>query len=382
MRRAALVPRSGEGTDGSPEVVPVWQSPTVFAVTSGLILVLVTLADVLVSADVVVLTVLLPLAPLLASAVLRPAVTACFAAAAVALALGSGLWNAGQGAQYWVRVIAVVLLGVLAVLLATIRTRHEADLVASRRVATVAQQALLPVLPRRIGNIEMATRYNSATQAAQIGGDFFDFVADGGRLRLILGDVSGKGVDAIGQAARVIRAFRQYGASEAHLLDVARRVDEYVVPFWQSDFYATAVLVELHEHSSDELTVVSAGHPPPLLVSATGVQELPVEASVPLGLGPADSATRHEWRLGDRLLLYTDGLIEARNAERAFLPRHAIDRALQGDDLDVSLDALLATVHDYAQGFNDDLALLLMANAGPVPMARSASDSLVRELTL
>jgi sigma-B regulation protein RsbU (phosphoserine phosphatase) len=341
----------------------------VLAVASGLVLLVVTLADVVISEQVVVLTVFLGLSPLLASAVLAPPATAGFAAGAVVLAGFSAVWNQAQGAQYWVRFVDVVLLGALAVLVSAIRNRREADLKASRRIATAAQQALLPVLPRRLGSIEVATRYHSATRTAQVGGDFFDFVADRGRTRLILGDVSGKGVDAVGQAARVIRAFRQYGASEPDLLGVARRINEYVLPFWQWDYFATAVLVEVSDDTT--LTVVSAGHPPPLHLSAAGVDELPVDPSVPLGLGPARRSSRHTWQAADRLLLYTDGLVEARNAAGAFLPRTAIDRALQGPSLDASLDALLGTVLEHAGGFNDDLALLLMANGGPMAVTEA-----------
>jgi hypothetical protein len=74
-------------------------SPLVLAVASGLVLLVVTLADVLISEQVVVLTVFLGLSPLLASSVLGPAATAGYAAAAVALAAVSGAWNEGQGAQ-------------------------------------------------------------------------------------------------------------------------------------------------------------------------------------------------------------------------------------------------------------------------------------------
>jgi len=163
------------------------------------------------------------------------------------------------------------------------------------------------------------------------------------------------------QAARVIRAFRQYGASEPDLLGAARRIDEYVLPFWNWDYYATAVLIEIRDAYT--LTVVSAGHPPPLHVTRTGVFELPVQPCLPLGLGPANFSTEHSWQPADRLLLYTDGLIEARDKGGAFLPRAAIDRALQENALvDSALDALLDAVHQHAGRFGDDLALLLMAN--------------------
>ncbi|MGN6780764.1 MAG: PP2C family protein-serine/threonine phosphatase, partial [Marmoricola sp.] len=187
---------------------------------------------------------------------------------------------------------------------------------------------------------------------------------DDGRLRLVLGDVSGKGVGAVTQAARVIRAFRQYGASEDELVDVARRVHEYVTPFWDSERYATAVFVEF---AGDEaLTVVSAGHPAPLHVSAKRVRELPVRPCLPLGLGPADRATTHAWSAGDRLLLYTDGLVEARSSAGRFLPRVVIEDALRDRDRDADacLDHLLHRVRAHAGRFDDDLALVLLTNAG------------------
>lgn len=343
---------------------PVWRRATTVNIVGGVLLAVVVLADIVVTPGDVVLTIFFPLASLLVAAFLGPRATAGFALAAVVLAAASALWNENQGAQYWVRLVEVVAVGVLAVLVAAIRTRREDDLRETRVIASAAQEALLPVLPHRIGPVEVATRYHSATREAQVGGDLFDFVAGGDRTRFILGDVSGKGVEAVAQAARVIRAFRQYGASEPDLLSVARRINDYVRPFWDPEFYATAVLVEIRDERT--LTIVSAGHPPPLHQSGAAVSELPVYASVPLGVGPAEQMTEHPWHEGDRLLLYTDGLIEARDDAGAFLPQAQIHRALTTGDLDTSLDAVLDTVHAHAGGFYDDLALVLIANVGPL----------------
>jgi phosphoserine phosphatase RsbU/P len=325
-------------------------------------LLLTVAVDIRVPGPVVVLTAFLGLTPLLAAAALDPAATAGFATAAVACAAASLRWNGG-GNQYAARVIDVALTGALAVLVAAVRSRREEDLRKTRHIAGVAQQALLPVLPDTLGPVGFATRYHSATHTAQVGGDFFDFVADNGRIRLILGDVSGKGIDAVTQAARVIRAFRQYGASEPDLLGVARRVDEYVTPFWTWEYYATATLIEITDAAT--VTVVSAGHPPPLQVSSGTVNDLPIATSLPLGLGPAEYATSHTWQPGDRILLYTDGLVEARNRAGEFLPRTLIDAALTLTAPEATLDALLAAVKRHAGTFNDDLALLLITNAQP-----------------
>lgn len=347
--------------DRRAETSPAGRWSVGLAVAAGLTLVAVSVADALITDRAVVLTIFLGLAPLLAAAVLRPLPVLGFAAAALGLAVLAGAWNPDQGAQYGVRLVNVALLGGVAVLVSALRTRRETELVETRRIATAAQEALLPVIPRRVGTVEVATRYNSATREAQIGGDFFDFVADLGRTRFILGDVSGKGVDAVGQAARVIRAFRQYGASETDLLDVARRIDEYVRPFWVgSEYFATAVLVEIVDDRT--FTLVSAGHPPPLHVSRDGVVELPVASCPPLGLGPAHRSTCHTWQPSDSVLLYTDGLIEARDADGEFLPASVIESALREPGVDSRLDRLLQEVDRHAGGFKDDLAMLLMTN--------------------
>lgn len=342
-----------------PAILRAWGSPQIVTVGALLVLLITLVVDIAVSPSVIVLTVFLAFAPLIASAALGPVQVAGFAVAATALAGLSWLWNSG-GNQYWVRFTDVLIVGTLAVFSAGTRVRREHALQASQRIATVAQQALLPVLPNRIGDIHFATRYHSATASAQVGGDFFDFVADGGRVRVILGDISGKGVDAVTQAARVIRAFRQYGASEPDLLSVARRMDEYVLPFWNWEHYATAVLVEMAA-SADTITVVSCGHPAPVHVTSARVNDLHVHPCLPLGLGPADRSSQHRWLPGDRLLLFTDGLIEARDQSGQFLPRARIDQAVQEPTLEGSLDALEAAVHNHAGRFSDDLALLLLA---------------------
>jgi hypothetical protein len=333
------------------------RSATVIAWASGLWLVGVVILDIAIHTRRVVLIIFLPVAPLAASAALGAVATGAFAAAACGIAAASHLWDPG-GTQYWIRLTAVALLGALSVFTAAVRSRREQALRASQRIATAAQEALLPILPARINSVLLATRYHSATRSAQVGGDFFDFVADGKRTRLILGDISGKGIEAVTQAARVIRAFRQYGAAAPDLLTVARRVHEYVLPFWQGETYATAVLVELDEAAT--FTVVSCGHPPPLFISGDSVTDLPTRACLPLGIGGADASTKHHWSIGDELLLYTDGLIEARNPAGQFLPRRLIDEALASREMEESLDCLLAAVEQHAGRFSDDLALLLM----------------------
>ena len=161
----AALNRLGHAADQDASASPSeWTSAATITVLSSLLLVAVTLVDWLLSPQVAVLTAFLALAPLLASSVLGPAATAGFAVAAMLLAVLSGVWNHGQGAQYWIRLVDVAAVGALAVLVSVIRSRREADLQTTRRIATTAQEALLPVLPPRIGTVELATRYHSATK--------------------------------------------------------------------------------------------------------------------------------------------------------------------------------------------------------------------------
>src|SRR3954452_25410684 len=96
-----------EYADDAEESPAVWFSPTVLAVASGLVLVVVTVADALISEDLVVLTAFLGLSPLVASAVLVAAATATFADVAVCRAADSGACKDAQGARYWVRIADV-----------------------------------------------------------------------------------------------------------------------------------------------------------------------------------------------------------------------------------------------------------------------------------
>src|SRR5438045_2723499 len=108
-----LSPDVGEDAEDS---VGRWRSTATITVLSVLLLVVISVLDWWISPQVAVLTTFLALSPLLAASVLPPGATAEFAVAAVALAAVSGWWNHGQGAQYWIRLVDVALVGALAVL--------------------------------------------------------------------------------------------------------------------------------------------------------------------------------------------------------------------------------------------------------------------------
>jgi serine phosphatase RsbU (regulator of sigma subunit) len=273
-------------------------------------------------------------------------------------------------AQQNVRILNVVLVSAAAVAIATVRVHRERRFEEVSAIAEAAQRAILPVLPAHLGGVAVATRYRSAAQGALVGGDLFDCYHSEARVRFLIGDVRGKGIAGVEQAARVIRAFRQAAALRESLTDVAREMDDYLADFFGEEEFVTALLVEVS--GPGHLTLLSAGHPPPQLVRTTGESELlELPAAPPLGLDlglgwPRDVATATvHWTPGDRLLLYTDGLSEARDRVGRFLDLSSLTHGLR-DPVDV--EAALDDVLDHVAGhvprghLEDDLALLLLEN--------------------
>jgi hypothetical protein len=211
-----------------------------------------------------------------------------------------------------------------------------------------------------------ASRYLSAAQDAVVGGDLYDCSVTEGYTRFIVGDVRGKGLAAVEQAARTIRAFRQAAATKETLLEAAHDMNGYMLPFLADEEFVTALLADLSD--PDTITLVSCGHPPPLLVSREGQAEfLEPPPGLPLGLGNASAHRTFRWRAGDRLLLYTDGLSECRDADGTFLPLLELAPVLHHGSVEAALDNLLDRVRLHVPGgaLGDDLAVVLLEKTTP-----------------
>jgi serine phosphatase RsbU (regulator of sigma subunit) len=331
----------------------------------GMLAVLVV-ADLLVP-PTVSLSPLFALAPLVACAYLPGAATALIGAAAVAAVLFTGaVTGATAETQHWVRLVDVALVSAAAVAIASVRVRRERRLARMTHIAEVAQRAILPTLPTATERVSVASRYVSAAQDAMVGGDLYDCSLVGHRIRFLVGDVRGKGVAAVEQAARVIRAFRQAAALYAGIDSVAEDMNSYLVPFFDDEEFVTGLLVDVTD--PETLTLTSCGHPPAVLVPKAGPPRY-VEArtGLPLGLGidmvPYSTVTL-PWSPGDRLLMYTDGLAEARDEEGEFLPVLDAASVLRDGTPDEALDGLLDRLRGHVPGgrLGDDLALVLLEN--------------------
>jgi phosphoserine phosphatase RsbU/P len=241
------------------------------------------------------------------------------------------------------------------------RIRREEALVRMSRVAEAAQLALLRPIPPVLDRTQFAVRYLSASQDALVGGDFYDAASTSHGVRIIVGDVVGKGLDAVGAAAIVLGAFREAVFDAPTLGELASRLDATMTAQIGGDEFATAVLVEISDGS---LRIASCGHPPPIMRASDGsVGSLEIDSALPLGLGARPEVTTFGLMGGERLLLYTDGIAESRDQAGVFFDLHtATDEALASDDPEAALDVLISRLHTHTGGhLRDDVALVLAA---------------------
>ena len=158
----------------------------------------------------------------------------------------------------------------------------------------------------------------------------------------------------------MLSAFRRSAVAMPALAQVAGEVSRAIRPHLGEEDFVTAALAQITP--GGELTIVNCGHHPPLLHHDGALRPLASQtADPPLGLDGDFAAVTASWRPGDRLLLYTDGLVESRNRHGDFLPRHQIATALLAAGCDQALDALMTAVHRHTGGHgHDDIALLLL----------------------
>ena len=288
--------------------------------------------------------------------------TAAVGVLATVFAALAGIWDDNAGTQSWAaRLLVCAVISTVAVALAADRERREQRLRRLAVVAEAAQRAVLRAMPTSVGRIALAARYLSAADDALIGGDLYEVSATPFGVRMIVGDVRGKGLDAVQLAAAVVGAFRQAALTVTDLASVAVALDEVVHAVSGDEDFVTAVLAEFHDDGT--VAFVNCGHHAPLQLDTDGAVLLDVdEHAPPLGLGAGARLSPHKahWRVGSRLLFYTDGLVEARDADGTFF--EVLDQAetLRSGTLDQALDAVIARVRRHVPGgLKDDLALVL-----------------------
>ncbi|MFF7950665.1 PP2C family protein-serine/threonine phosphatase [Streptomyces griseorubiginosus] len=343
-----------------------------------LIVSVVVLAAVLCGAGTIWLP-LLAVGPALAATTGGPRGVLRVGLLAAVLGAALGTRNRVPGHELTAVLSALVAVTLASSLASALRARRERVLAAVRSVAEAAQHALLKPVPATVGPFQVAVRYSAAAAEARIGGDFYALVPTPYGVRLIVGDVRGKGLPAVGTAALVLGVFREAAYDEPDLFAVVGRIERSLARNLGVDDFVTAVVVGYPR--AGHLEVVNCGHAPPLLVreSGTVVTVEPDRPAPPLGLraltDEIPSLQVLAFADGDQLLLYTDGVTEARNQVREFYPlaeglaRHVSDEP--AGTLTALHEELLAHVGGR---LHDDAALLLLRK----PAASHLNEDLVR----
>jgi sigma-B regulation protein RsbU (phosphoserine phosphatase) len=304
-------------------------------------------------------------APLMAANLVGVRLTALYGAisvlAAVLLGIADDLYDSeDQRSGQLIRITAVVLAAVVGALSAHRRIRREEHLRQMTRVAEVAQHAILAPLPARLAGVALAERYTSAAADARIGGDLYAAVDTPFGVRLLIGDVRGKGLEAVRLASHLLGAFRERADERDDLLVLTADLDRAVRRVAEDEDFVTAVVAQIDP--AGLLTLVNAGHPAPLLIrSGIATVLRPPVRCPPLGLADGCEALSIQLEIGDRLLLYTDGLAEARHhSDGTFFPiRRMAAPALSSGTVEEGLRGVQESVRDWTGGvLSDDVALL------------------------
>ncbi|GAA4552842.1 ATP-binding SpoIIE family protein phosphatase [Pseudonocardia xishanensis] len=248
-------------------------------------------------------------------------------------------------------------------------------------------RGLLPTALLGDAALALTSRYQPGAQQLLLGGDFYDCIeTEDGTVHLIIGDVSGHGPDeaAVGVSLRIAwRTLILAGVPAAHVLPI---LDQVLVTERHDPMLFTTVAMVSLAADRRRLALYLAGHPAPLLVEGTTPRSLPDHAlGVPLGvrLGTTWPAVDVSLPAGEwALLLYTDGLIEARDTAGEVLWTDGLLELLTAQlaavgpawrtEPERTLDRLLATVDERAPLRGDDLALALLTHIPAVDVPRES----------
>ncbi|RST08918.1 serine/threonine-protein phosphatase [Streptomyces sp. WAC07149] len=327
-------------------------------------------------------------APALAASFAGPRMTAFVGAVAVlAQSVVAVARTSLTDLNHTYQIIALVLISVIVTFFAHLRERDETRVARLRTIAHAAQSVVLRPLPHRAGPLHIASVYLAAEEEAQMGGDLYAAARTASGTRLLIGDARGKGLDAISEASLVLGAFRVTARREEELPELVGHLEEGVDSAEEpqsaadpgpgrgpgpgpgepadgaDEAFVTALVLDIPDREP-VVRLVNCGHPPPLLLRQGRVIPLDTaEARPPLGLADVLTADARvatfPFDVGDVLLLYTDGVVEARDDSRAFYPLAERLTAWARDDPPTLLDRLRADLRSYAGGhLGDDAALV------------------------
>jgi len=237
--------------------------------------------------------------------------------------------------------------------------KQEQDLDQAREI----QERLLPKQIPQIRGLDIAGAWNPA---AVVSGDYFDVVKFGDtKIGVCICDVVGKGISAALLMANLQASFRAFASEPVSPGSVVSKLNDVICNNIASDKFITFCYC-IFDVDRLSLTYASAGHWPPVLVRRSGETLSLRDGGPPLGLFPEHSYANIELQLepGDRLLLYTDGLTEARNASGIEFGEHNVAR-IGNENMRLTAAEMLETLRGEVTSFcndtfDDDLTLVVV----------------------
>lgn len=265
----------------------------------------------------------------------------------------------------WLMVVVAVLLGGMSVVVNGLIGREMAqrkELQRDLRAAAAIQRSLLPTALPELAGCEFAMVYR---MSREIGGDCVDaFTLPDGRLALLVGDVSGKGIAAALVMSGVQAQFRLLGEMGLGLADIAARIEQHLLDR-ANGRYVTAVLIFL-DPAAGTFDYLSAGHVPFVYVDASGDAVEIVANGPPMGLLPGmpREVLRRSLPKGAALILVTDGVTERRQGDNDYGVGGllAVAARMRGMPAQQAVEALLSDNDRYAGGVaaDDDLTVVVV----------------------
>jgi len=229
-----------------------------------------------------------------------------------------------------------------------------------RRAALTLQRSLLPAVPYRPGDLEVATRYFPGTAETEVGGDWYDVIPlTTGRTALVIGDVMGRGLRAATLMGQVRTAVRAYGRQDLRPKEILALLDGIVADLGEAEIVTCVYAV--FDSLECSLSYASAGHLPLLVVDGRGrARRLDHETGLPLGVG-AGAAPEHAVSVTEDMVVafYTDGLVENRHRDvDAGIDQLVEALGLARGTLEGMCDQVIDALRPPT-GYDDDVALLL-----------------------
>jgi len=225
-------------------------------------------------------------------------------------------------------------------------------------IAASIQQRLMSVT---IPEVPFARLVGRNLACKEIGGDFFDALNTEEGLTVVLADVSGKGVSAAVLASTLQGMIYSQLAAGMPLTEIAGFVNRFFTHKHIGEKYATVIIARIRPDG--ELEYVNCGHIPPLIVSSGNV-ERPEHGNLPVGLLPDAEykSARLQLKAGDRLILVTDGVTEAENAQGEFFEDSRLEVAAKSG----TMEDIFAAISDFCSGtaLNDDCTVVELVYTG------------------